>query len=213
MRKNWKYALQSHLRDFFSLYVFIFVLFLMGIVFGAVTVNSLSHLQKNDLFEYLSLFFGQVQNGSIAEQGVMFKQSFLHNARLVGLMWILGLSIIGLPIILVLIFLKGVVVGFTVGFLVNQLGWHGFMLSFVSVMPQNLLLIPAFIIFGTAALSFSLKLMRQLFIKKTTADALFPAFMRYTMLMIIIIIAVGAASSFEAYLSPVLMKSVIKIIY
>ncbi len=33
---------------------------------------------------------------------------------------------IGLPIIFVLLFMKGVIVGFTVGFLVNQMGAQGF---------------------------------------------------------------------------------------
>jgi stage II sporulation protein M len=36
-----------------------------------------------------------------------------------------------------MVFLKGIVVGFTVGFLVNQMGINGFFLSFVSVLPAK----------------------------------------------------------------------------
>ena len=77
-------------------------------------------------------------------------------------MWILGISIIGLPVIFIMVFLKGIVVGFTVGFLVNQMGINGFFLSFVSVLPQNILLIPAYLIMGTCAIAFSMRLIRQL---------------------------------------------------
>ena len=45
--------------------------------------------------------------------------------------------------------MKGMVVGFTVGFLVNQMGWNGFLLSFVSVLPQNFIIIPVFIVTAT----------------------------------------------------------------
>ena len=78
-------------------------------------------------------------------------QSLFHNSKFIGLMGSWDISIIGLPIILNLLFMKGMVVGFTVGFLVNQMGWNGFILSFVSVLPQNFIIIPIFIVTVTLA--------------------------------------------------------------
>ena len=75
----------------------------------------------------------------------MFSKVFFHNIKYMGVIWILGISIIGLPVMLILLFLKGMVIGFTVGFLVNQMGWSGFLLSFVSVLPQNIFIIPVFL--------------------------------------------------------------------
>jgi stage II sporulation protein M len=138
----------------------------------------------------------------------MFNQSLSHYLKYIGFMWILGLSIIGLPIILILLFLKGVVVGFTVGFLVNQMGWHGLLLSFVSVLPQNLILVPAFIIVSAASVSFSLKMIRQQFLRKNSSPIM-PQFVRYSLLVVAVGIALFAVSLFEAYVSPVLMKSVL----
>lgn len=212
MKPQLKSAIVLHMKDNSSIYLFTIVLLLMGIIFGAIVVNSLNTVQKEDLFFYLSRFFGQVQDGELAQSSIMFKQSFIHYAKYLGLMWILGLSIIGLPIILILLFLKGVVVGFTVGFLVNQMGWYGFLLSFVSVLPQNFLLIPAYILVGTAAISFSLKMIRQQFLKKINKSIL-PSFTRYTALVVGICLILGVASAFEAYLSPALMKNVVDLIY
>src|SRR5690606_17288878 len=92
--------IEEHFREHSSIYLFITVLFMMGIIFGAIIVNSLNFSQKQDLFYYLSRFFGEVSGGTQAEAGEMFKQSYLHNLKYVGLIWILGISIIGLPIIL-----------------------------------------------------------------------------------------------------------------
>ncbi|MFT4413259.1 stage II sporulation protein M [Fredinandcohnia humi] len=203
-----KAAIANHLREHSSIYLFISVLFLMGVIFGAIVVNSLNFSQKEDLFYYLNRFFGEVSEGKYANATEMFKQSYFHNLKYVGLMWVLGISIIGLPIILILLFLKGVVVGFTVGFLVNQMDWSGFLLSFVSVLPQNLIIIPTFIIVGTVAVSFSLKMIRQQFMKRMNEPVLH-LLTRYSILMAVVSIVLLTASAVEAFASPVLMKEII----
>jgi stage II sporulation protein M len=208
-RQPLKSALAMHMREHASIYLFIIVLFLMGVIFGAFVVNSLNFSQTQDLYYYLTRFFGQVSKGEFASAHDMFQQSYFHNLKYVGLMWALGISIIGLPIILILLFLKGVVVGFTVGFLVNQMGWQGFLLSFVSVMPQNFIIIPAFIVMGVISVSFSLKMVRNQFMKRTN-EPIFPMIMRYTLVMVMISISLLASASLEAYVSPVFMKQVIQ---
>ena len=116
-KRMYQTLVAAHIREHSSIYLFVIVLFLMGVIFGAVVVNSLSFEQKEDLYYYLTQFFGEVSNGKIATSSELFKQSFLHNSKFIGLMGLLGISVIGLPIILIFLFMKGIVVGFTVGFL------------------------------------------------------------------------------------------------
>ncbi|WP_349407646.1 stage II sporulation protein M [Pseudalkalibacillus sp. SCS-8] len=205
-----KRSLAQHVQEHSSIYTFTVVLLMMGIVFGAVIVNSLSLMQKQDLFHYLNRFFGQVSEGDMASAAAMFAQSFFHYLKYMGLIWLLGLSIIGVPVILVLLFLKGMVVGFTVGFLVNQMGWQGFLLSFVSVLPQNLILIPAFVLVTTAAVAISMTLIKAQFSNRMKTP-LMPLLFRYTMTVVIIMILVACASFIEAFLSPSLIKTTIGI--
>ncbi|MCY7749590.1 stage II sporulation protein M [Bacillus inaquosorum] len=207
MRKiSYKDMFLRHVKDHLSLYIFVSVLFFMGVIFGAIIVNSMTISQKEDLYYYLSQFFGQLSEGKQASSSDMFGQSIFHNVKYLGLMWILGISVIGMPIIFIMIFLKGIVVGFTVGFLVNQMGISGFFLSFVSVLPQNVLLIPAYLIMGTCAIAFSLKLIRQLFVKRSLHDAPIQWFGRYAFVLLVILFLALISSLFEAYLSPVLME-------
>ncbi|MBO9129799.1 stage II sporulation protein M [Bacillus sp. 165] len=198
-----------HIQEHSSVYLFVSILLLMGVIFGAVTVNSLQGGQKQELYTYLSRFFGQVSEGKFAASNEMFEQSYFSHLKYIGFIWVLGISIIGLPIILVLLFLKGIVVGFTVGFLVNQLGWQGFLLSFVSVLPQNLIVIPAFIIVTTVSVNFSLRMIRHQFIRRSN-EPILPLFVRYTCFFLIVGLGMAAASFFEAYASPKLMKIVVE---
>jgi stage II sporulation protein M len=198
----------SYFREHSSIFVFVVMLFLMGVIFGAIVVNSMSYSQKQDLFYYLSQFFGEVSNGKVAESNDLFLQSFFHNSKFIGLMWVLGISIIGLPIILILLFIKGMVVGFTVGFLVNQMSWKGFMLAFVSILPQNLIIIPVFIIMAVMSMSFSLLMIKKQFMKKY-GQPIMPIFKRYIFAFIIAVLFISAASGIEAFLSPGLMKTIV----
>jgi stage II sporulation protein M len=198
----------SYFREHSSIFLFIVVLFLMGVIFGAIVVNSMSITQKEDLFYYLSQFFGQVSDGTVTDDNDLFLQSFLHNSKFIGLMWILGISIIGLPIILILLFLKGMVVGFTVGFLVSQMGWKGFLLAFASILPQNLIIIPVFILMAAFSVIFSMRMIKRQFMKKY-ASPIMPFFKRYIVALIAAVLFISAASGVEAYLSPWLMKSII----
>ena len=204
-------AVIKHIQEHSSLYVFITVLFLMGVIFGAILVNSLSFTQKEDLFYYLSQFFGQVSKGEMAASHTMFTQSIMHNIKYIGFIWILGISVIGLPVILILLFLKGMVVGFTVGFLVNQMGWGGFLLSFVAVLPQNIFIVPIFIVITVLAVSLSIKMIRRLLLKQIR-DPLKPIISRYIFSLILSGFFLAAGSLFEAYLSPSLMKNVVSLL-
>nr|WP_263325836.1 stage II sporulation protein M [Neobacillus sp. Marseille-Q6967] len=196
----------SYFREHSSIFLFVVILFLMGVIFGAIVVNSMSITQKEDLFYYLSQFFGQVSTGEVAENNDLFKQSFFHNSKFIGLIWLLGISIIGLPVILILLFIKGMVVGFTVGFLVSQMGWKGFMLAFVSILPQNFIIIPVFILMAAFSVIFSLRMIKKQFLKKY-GQPIMPFFKGYIFAFIAAVIFISAASGVEAYLSPWLMKS------
>lgn len=207
-RYNLKERISIHVKDYSSIYLFISILFIMGVVFGAVIVNSMTLNQKEDLFAYLNDFFGQVSEGKISSQNDMLLQSFFHNVKYLGLMWILGISVIGLPVLLIMVFLKGIVVGFTVGFLVNQMGLNGFYLSFVSVLPQNMLVIPAFIITGALSTAFSLKLASQLFAKKSLSQAPAQLFGKYAFVLLVAIILSFSASFIEGFLSPYLIEKI-----
>ena len=207
-KKMYQNIAAVHFHEHSSIYLFVVVLFLMGVIFGAVVVNSLSFAQKQDLYYYLSQFFGQVANEKIATSNDLFKQSFFHNSKFIGLMGLLGISVIGLPLILIFLFMKGVVVGFTVGFLVNQMGWSGFLLSFVSVLPQNFIIIPVFIVITTLAVNISLKMVRRQFMKKVSEPVL-PLLGRYFLSVSIAILFLVGSAAIEAYISPSLMKTVI----
>lgn len=206
-KSYFQYVAINHIREYSSLYMFILVLFVMGVICGSVIVNSLSFTQKEDLLYYLSRFFGQVKDGSIASSYQMFLESLKHNIQYISLIWILGISIVGFPLILLLLFLKGTVIGFSVGFLVNAMGWEGFRVALVSVLPQNIILVPVMIFITVLSLALSTNIIRRVFLKQVR-QPLKPILIKYVVALLIAILFISGAGAIEAYFSPTLMKQV-----
>lgn len=207
MRSRVGQTIQTYAREHQSLYWFTIVLFTMGIIFGAVLVNSLPLSQKQELYGFLQYFFNSLSQQGIPETSTHFQQSFGYYAKTVAIMWVLGLSIIGLPMILLMLFLKGVVVGFTVGFLVNQLQWQGVTFAMMGILPQNLLVVPALFIIGVSGISFSLRLIKTRLVSKR--DDIMPHFIGYTMLVMCMLGVLTMAALFETFVSPRLMQVVL----
>ncbi|WAA10500.1 stage II sporulation protein M [Fervidibacillus albus] len=203
-------VIQQHIQKHSPMYIFHTVLFIMGIVFGAIFVNSLSTTQKDDLFYILNEYFHQLQQNETVQPIDVFWHSIGYNSKYIGLMWVLGASMIGLPLVFILLFLKGVVIGFTVGFIVQQVGWKGVFLAIGSVLPQNFIIVPVFISMAVVSVHFSAQMFKKLFMKSSYRPFT-PVLIEYGLFFGIAILLLCVAAFIEGYITPVLMRGILNI--
>lgn len=153
----WELILQYFYRHL-PLYVALTLLFITGLGFGALATQQLSPVQKDDLSSYISGVYSSLAEDNLgsAERNEVFYQSLVDNViKTTGLIFLLGLTVIGAPLILAVVAVRGFVLGFTVGFLVQETMVQGLVLSTTCILPQNLLVIPAIFIAAGGALSFA----------------------------------------------------------
>ena len=199
-------AYKAYWKENLPFIIFIGAIFATGVVFGAVLVHALTLDMSQELSRHLGHFFQSVNIGFERGKERVFWDIFSLNAKWLLLIWLLGLSVVGMPIIFVMNFLKGALIGFTVSFLVSQYSWEGLLFSFVSVVPQNLVLIPLVLIASVAGMSFSIFLVRNRFLQQK--GAMLPPLAQYGMLLLVMLLLAAAISLFEAYVSPDLMSKV-----
>ncbi|TVY11534.1 stage II sporulation protein M [Paenibacillus cremeus] len=198
-------SVEQYLKEHMSFYIFVGVIFVTGVVFGAVMVNALSVEQKEEIMRYLSNFFSTVQSGGLeGDIPGSFKDAFGMHMKWLLIIWILGMSVIGLPLILILDFLKGVLVGFTVGYMVGSLSWKGLLFALVSVVPQNLIVIPTLMVCSVTALAFSVHLVKNRFMSRK--GAIYEPFMRFCGVTLGSAVLLAGVAIFQAYMSPMMMK-------
>lgn len=131
---------RSHISERLGSYFFVLVLFAVGVTSGAVAVKALSFSQKQELLNFLQRFFST--GVSVPARTGAFISTLLINLQLLWLVWLMGLLVFGLPVIVVLVFFRGFVLGFSVAFLMSEMAWKGVLFAFCSVIPHNLISLP-----------------------------------------------------------------------
>lgn len=201
-----KELIANHLQNNLWLYILSAICLCTGIVLGVYTVKYMSSFEKSDLLNYLSSFIKTYNSKSI-NYNQLFFETIKNNIPIILIVWFLGLTMIGIPIILVVDVLKGFTLGFTVTFFVNGMGFKGIWLALLSVIPQNIIYIPCIIIGSVLAMEFSLMLIKDNGKKRWTKGIL-SRIMSYSLVFVIIAVCMFAGLSFETYITPNIIKAI-----
>lgn len=190
-------------RDNVNLYLFVGVLLVVGAVFGALLVHALTLEQQQSLADHLGVYLKTLEEPARLSPHGAFRESLGFYAKWLLLIWLLGLSVIGLPVVLILDFLKGVLIGFAAGLLVHEFAWKGLLFFLATVAPQNALVVPALMIASVSAARFAYFVVRErLFRRKGN---LLPPFLAHSAAAAFMLLMLALASLFEAYVSPLLL--------
>jgi len=184
-------------------YLVVVAVFAGGTVTGFFGVERMQDEQAYELGRYLDRFIQQA--GMIqVDTARMTRDVFVKDITLIASLYLLGLTIIGVPVMLGIVFTRGFVLGFAIGFLTKGKGLPGVVLACAAVLPQNIFFIPALLFGSAASLSFALILVKRFFNSKT---AVWPSFVLYSCFMLMVAVFSCTAVLVEVYVTPALVKT------
>lgn len=193
-------TMQQRIRDYFHERIFllalVLILFLMGLIFGVLAAGVLDKHQKIDLMNYLN----QGLHGEIIQNQAYTRQIILANIQMVFFLFFMGISVIGVPLALLLVFTRGFILGFSTGFLFQTMGIKGFILTMVGIVPHNLLFIPALFLMVVAIMDCAAALTKIRFTKKPVA--LGPELIKCSILTIVVLMIMVLAGFIQGNISP-----------
>jgi len=146
-------VLLLHWRERWLALVLVAIMFVVGIVSGAITITAVTVPQRQDLVRYINTYFESIMVGTLVP--ATWQSVVWGNFQVVAILWLCGLLVFGAPGILLLLFLRGFIIGFSVGFLVEEFGIRGFLFALSSIIPHNLLAVPAMVGLGASGIAFS----------------------------------------------------------
>ena len=165
-------------------------------------VGFLGPEQKKELLKYLDIFLNGLSQWDY-DPTVLVQQAIYNNLKIIFSIWFLGLTVIGVPFILLLLFFRGFAMGFTIGFLVRQKALQGLMISLLAIIPPSLINIPATILGAAAAISFSCWLVKG---RDKGTSSILQQFIAYCFIMLVISLLVSVMGLVEALISPTFIK-------
>jgi stage II sporulation protein M len=193
--------LQAHFGRYTTQLYLVLAALLVGILFGILAIGTLSTADKLSLVTYLKRFI-DVEAVRPTYHHV-FRSALTQNLKLVGLLYVLGISVAGMPLVLLVVFFRGFVLGFAADFLVAGMHWAGVVLGLLTIGLQSAFLLPAFVLAGAVALGFSWDLVSPA--TRHDAPHLGRHFAFFTGLVMVMAAVTVVGTSLEAYASPFLM--------
>lgn len=97
----------QHILNNLNLYIKISIIFLAGIIVGIFFVKNISELQRQELSEYIRNFVVLLSENANIDYINLLKNSLLQNIIVGLLLWIIGSTAIGLPVLYLIILFKG----------------------------------------------------------------------------------------------------------
>lgn len=189
-------------------YLIVLAAFSMGLAAGFLGVEKLQVEQVHELVQYLDRFLQQA--GMIeVDTNKAFWDVIYNDIFVILAVYLLGLTVIGIPVMLGIVFTRGFVLGFTICFLAKGKGIQGVILACAAVLPQNIILVPALLLGGVASLSFALLLARRFFNSKVLV---WPSFVLYSFLMVLVMVFTAGSGFIEVFVTPVLIKLTVNLV-
>lgn len=196
----------QHIKDNIKAYIFVACILLIGITLGVIFINNLKEQQAQEIQNYINNFLSNLRNGSNIDSGKLFQNSIGSNLLLVLIMWFVGSTVIGIPLVLGIVAFRGFCLGYTVSALIAILGTGKGILFFVtSILLQNLITIPCILALAVSGI----KLYKSI-LKDKRRENIKGEMIRHTLFSIVILMFLIIASLIETYLSSNLFMLCIK---
>lgn len=190
------------------------ILFLLGIAFigfitGTIFTTILSETDKNLVKGYIQEFIGTIENHKLNYTN-SFKNAFISNTGFILIIWILGMSVIGIPINLFIYFSKSFIIGFSISSFILQYKSKGCLLSLIYIFPHQIINIIIYTVLLMFSMNFSKKLIYSIKSKKSVSFQ--TTFKRYTVIFLLSLAIVTITTVIEIFITPLLIEKILFII-
>lgn len=189
---------------------FVLCIVIIGVTFGAIFARIIGVNDQNLVIEKIKLFIDNVNNNTLNNM-LVFKNSISINFIYTFLIWILGMTLLGIIFVICLLFLKSFIFGFSVASFIVTYKYKGIIISSIYLLFGQLLNIVTVIILSIYSITFTIKLLKLIF-KNNTNNIEIKKFMKNYSIILIISIFINILSSLcETFILPSLIKLIIKL--
>lgn len=198
----------KNLQENKKIYVLLLIFLLIGIVLGVFFINNSDESQKNEVREYINNFVTTLKNNNSIDKNELVNVSFKRNILMGIILWFIGSTIIGLPLIYFFVLYKGLCIGYTISGAIIALGTgKGVAFGLGSILLHNIIFIPALFFIAVSSTKLCYTIM-----KNRTKENIKIEIVRHSILSALATLFFMLSSLIEVYISTNLLTFIIKYI-
>ena len=163
----------------------VIAILLLGVISGSIFSTIIDLNDQKLVTDKIQLFITNINTQSI-NSILAFKNSIITNLLYSGIIWILGMTIIGVLFNIFILYLKGFIFGFSLSSFIITYNYKGIILSVLYTIFGQLLNIIVIMILTIYSIMFTYNLLKQI-IKSKQNITIQKNFKNYTLIFLIII--------------------------
>lgn len=187
---------------------FVITILLFGVISGSIFLIVLNDTDKSNAILQIETFISNIDGNKI-DNGLALKNSLIINYIFVGLIWGLGLSIIGVIFNIFLTYIKGFIIGFSISSIFLTYKYKGILMGLLYIFPHQIINIIVVCILTIYSIMFSHNLLTIIVSKNVKKNRLM--LKKYVIILVFSVIASFISSILEIYMFPNLLKVIISL--
>ncbi len=182
------------------------IIFFIGVLFGVIFVNNCKETQENQIKSYIQNFVDGIRENYQISSTKLLWNAIMKNFITALVLWFLGLTLIGVPLIYLFIGYKGYCIGFTAASIIATLGGAKGTLFIASTMLlQNIIYIPIIIALATSSVKLYKKIMED-----RRRENIKTQILKHTIFSVFMLVILILNSFIEAYISGGISSMLLK---
>lgn len=194
------------IKDNIKIYLILIIIFFIGLLFGVLFINNTNETQANQISEYINNFINSVKEDYQVSTSSLLISSVINNLCIAVILWFLGSTVIGVPLIYLVIGYKGYCIGYTIAAVTATLGTgRGIAFIFATMLLQNIIYIPTIITLAVSGIK-----LYKLIMEDRRKENIKIQILKHTLFSILMLILLLISSVIETYISGNLSQIILK---
>lgn len=181
-----------------KLLLFYLIIFLIALVSGTFFNLILSDKDAKLVSDYLTNFITLIKSNNI-NYVFSFINTVSLNSIYIFIIWILGFTIIGIPIIILIYFFKTFILGFSISILISNFKIKGILYSFIYLFPHVIINLMLIILLSIISIYVSTLIYKSVFKKKKIN---YNILKKYVIILFVFLFITILTSLYEVILLP-----------
>lgn len=208
--KNSRHAIQNlifeYIKENAKSYLILIIIFFIGLILGILFVNNSNETQANQISSYINNFINSVKENYQISSNTLLSTSIINNTCIAILLWFLGSTVIGVPLIYLVIGYKGYCIGYTIAAITATLGTGNSIIFILSTMLlQNIIYIPTIITLAVSGIK-----LYKLIMEDRRKENIKIQILRHTIFSFLMLVLLLFSSVIETYISGNLSQIILK---
>ena len=178
----------------------------IGFISGVIFITIISKSDQTMVKEYITSYFGNIKNNNY-DYLEIFKGTFIDNLSFIIIIWLFGMSVIGVPINIFYYFIKAFILGFSISSMILTFKIKGCLYALIYIIPHNIINLFIYSILLYYSINFSLTLIYAIIKKKNLNFKIIMS--RYLKILLITFITIIITSLYETFIIPNIMNKIL----